>query len=199
MGIEDLIRALTDSGGWVAALAVVVSLTGGFFGLVRPWTDHRRERLAGLPALRIANLTCEDPPPWSQAGKASFELVNAGGGRALLTELRLTALAHGPCDEPKMVEVAAPVPVYNYKVTLAPDVADYDVRRREFGTEGPHQFDTNEVESVTVELRSTEAQWYRICFIARWYDARKPAATLNEVRSPEARIVFRPDAAELLS
>jgi len=177
MGIEVLIRALTDKGGWVAALAVAVSLAGGFFGLVRPWLDRRRERLAGLPTLRFANLACEDPPPWSQAGRASFELVNSGGGRAVMTELRLAVLAHGPCEEPKMVEAAAPVPTYTYKVTLTPGVADYDVRRREFGTEGPHQFDKNEVESMTVELRSTEAQWYHVCFIARWYDAGKPEAT----------------------
>jgi hypothetical protein len=195
--VDALKQFLTDKGGWLAALGTVVALIGGVLGIVRPSLQRRRDAAASRPALEFANLRCEDPPPHSEAGRATFELVNTGGGTAVLTDLRLIVIEHGASEEPKMIEAAAPVPVYTYKVTLAPDVAEYDVRKREFGSEGPHSFAKGELESVVVELRSSQPQWYRVEFVARWYDGRQTAAS-HEVRSGAVRIEFRPGIEDLL-
>jgi len=194
---DALKQLVTDKGGWIAALATLVALVGGVLGIVRPTLQRRRDAAASRPDLQFANLRAEDPPPHSEAGKASFELVNVGGGTAVLTELRLVVLEHGVSEEPKLVEAAAPVPVYTYKVTLSPEETDYDVRRREFGSEGPHSFGKGEIESVVVELRSPQPQWYRVEFVARWYDGRQPG-TSRETRSAPVRIEFRPGIEDLL-
>ena len=195
---DALRQFLTDKGSWVAALATVVALVGGVLGILRPMLQRRREAAAGRPDLQFANLRAEDPPPHSEAGRASFELVNVGGGTAVLTDLRLAVIEHGASEEPRMVEAAAPVPVYTYKATLSPGVADYDLRKREFGSEGPHSFGKGEIESVLVELRSIRPQWYRVEFVARWYDGREPG-TSKETRSAAVRVEFRPDITDLLS
>ena len=114
-----------------------------------------------------------------------------------MTDLHLAVLECGPSEEPRMVQAAAPVPQFTYKVTLDPGVRDYDVRKREFGTEGPHTFDKQEVEAVVVELRSRQPQWYRLQFVARWYDARHPGRPL-QVSSDIVRVEFRPDVLDLL-
>jgi hypothetical protein len=181
----------------VAALASFIGLVGGFLAIVRPWLQRRRERRENRPGLAFANLQVHDPLPYTEAGKASFELLNTGGGKAVMSELLLCVIQHGPSEEPKMVEVAAPVPRFDYRVTLDPKVAQYDVRHREFGSEGPHSFAQQEVESVTVELRSKRPQWYVLQFVARWYDAKQPGAKL-ESRSDLVRIEFRPEVEDLL-
>ena len=196
--MDALIAWLTDKGGPVAALAVALGLVTAVLGIARPVLQRRRERQAGLPDLQFANLRAEDPPPWSEAGKATFDLVNTGGGRAVMTDLRLTVVESGASETPKMVEAAAPVPVFTYKVTLEPGVASYDVRQREFGTEGPHAFAAQEVETVVVELRSRVPRWYRVTFVARWYDAKQPSAK-RETSSDAVRVEFKPDVSDLLA
>jgi hypothetical protein len=44
---------------------------------------------------------------------------------------------------------------------------------------------------------TTKPQWYEFHFLARWYDANKPAETL-ELRSTPLRIEFRPSVEELI-
>lgn len=149
------------------------------------------------PELEFSTLRTEDPPPWSIAGHVAFELMNSGGGKAVMTGLYLIVVNHGPTKLPKLVEPAAPVPQYSYKVTLSPNVIEYDVRKKEFGTAPPHAFEPLEVEAVDVELRSTEPEWYEFQFIASWYDAETPEV-VHRLPSQIGRIEFRPDVREVL-
>lgn len=158
---------------------------------------RRAERRATAPDLIFSDLRAEDPPPHSEAGRADFELINAGSGKAVMTGLHIEVLNHGPSEIPKMVEAAAPVPQYSYRVTLEPEVSEYDVRQREFGVAPPHSYEAQEVETFAIELRSTEPQWYELRFVAFWYDSTAPDRT-HRVESEPLRVEFRPDVRDVL-
>src|SRR5437899_706744 len=152
MKLEPLIRFLTNKDGLFAALVGLAALVATALGIIRPTLERIRTKRESAPNLSLSNLKIEGPPPWSEAGKATFELVNKQGGKAVLSELLLIVLRYGVSGDPKMVETSAPVPQFTYKVLLTPGVVEYDVRRREFGAPAPHSFDEQEVESFVVEL-----------------------------------------------
>ncbi len=195
--MDSVISFFTSQGGIFAAIGAVLGLVALIVGLVRPVLQGRREAAQARPDLRLSNVSVEPPPPYSEAGQATFEILNAGGGKAVVHDLLLLVSAHGPTELPKMTEAAAPVPVFTYKVTLSPSVLEYDVRIKEFGKSTPHSYDANEVETFHIELRSTEPQWYEFEIVARWYDIKHPADA-HELRTPMQRIDFLPDIADVL-
>ncbi len=198
MDLDSIVNFLTSKTGIVAAVAVVVGLIGGVLKIVLPLLKRPEEKQAGIPDLSMSQVNIEDPPPWSEAGTATFELMNVQGGKAVMSDLLLVVTNCGVSETPKMVEVAAPVPQFTYRVTLSPGVTEYDVRKKEFGTPTPHSYEKEEIESFSVELRTTEPQWYEFHFLVRWYDATEPTEIL-ELRSTELRIEFRPSIEDVLS
>jgi hypothetical protein len=202
--MDALREFLTDKTGWFGAIVAVLGVTATFLGIVRPWLTERRKRAEDAarragdqPLLQFVGLRCVDPPPHSEAGLLTGDLVNPRKGRAVMTDLHLEVVAEGACEEPRMVQAAAPVPTYTWKVTLEPGVARYDVRKREFGTEGPHTFDGSEVEHFEIELRSRAPRWYEAVLVATWYDAARPGASTT-ARSETFRVTFRPRLEDLL-
>lgn len=83
-------------------------------------------------------------------------------------------LRRGESVEPKILEAAAPIPQFTYNVTLRPDITEYDVRQREFGSAEPHSFGKQEIESYVLELRTTVPQWYEFQLVTRRYNAGIP-------------------------
>lgn len=197
MGVGSITDFLTSTTGIVAAVVVIVGLIGGILRIVLPLLRRREERRAGIPDLSMSQVRAEDPPPWSEAGTASFELMNSGGGKAVMRDLILVVADSGASETPKMVRAAAPVTQFTFKVTLSPGVTEYDVRRREFGVPAPHSYEAKEIEAFSVELRSTEPQWYEFYFLVRWYDSAEPDRTL-ELKSTKLCIEFRPSVEALL-
>jgi hypothetical protein len=195
--MDSVISFFTSKGGIFAAIVAVLGLVALIVGLVRPVLQGRREAAQARPDLQLSNVSIEPPPPYSEAGQATFEIQNAGGGKAVLRDLLLLVSAHGRTELPKMTEPAAPVPLFTYKVTLSPSVREYDIRKKEFGTSPLHSYDANEVESFQIELRSTEPQWYEFQIIVRWYDVKHPAEA-RELRTPTQRIDFLPDIADVV-
>ena len=198
-GLDSVVNFLTSKTGIVAAVVVVVGLIGAVLNsIVLPLLKRRKEERGDKPVLSMSQVKIEAPPPWSEAGTAKFELVNTQGGKAVMSDLLLVVLDCGVSETPKMVEAAAPVPQFTYKVTLSPGVTEYDVRKKEFGATTPHSYEKGEIEAFSVELRTTRAQWYKFQFLVRWYDATKPAEIV-ELRSPELRIEFQPSIEDLLA
>jgi|GEM_PF-4036956 len=198
MGLEAILNFLTSKTGIVAAVGVVIGIVGGVVKIVLPLLKQRQEKQASLPELSLSPVRITDPPPWSEAGTAAFELMNTRGGKAVMSDLRLVVTKCGVSERPKLVEPAAPVPQFTYKVTLSPGVTEYDVRKKEFGAPAPHSYEKQEVEALLVELRSTEPQWYEFYFLVRWYDAQRPQE-IFELKSAEGRIEFRPSVEDLLA
>lgn len=195
--MDSVISFFTSRDGIFAAIVAVLGLVALIVGLVRPVLQSRREAVRARPDLQLSNVSVEPPPPYSEAGQTTFEIQNTGGGKAVLRDMLLHVLAHGPTELPKMTEPAAPVPLFTYKVTLNPSVREYDVRKKEFGTSPPHSYDANEIESFQIELRSTEPQWYEFKVIVRWYDVKHPA-DVCELGTAMQRIDFLPDIADVL-
>lgn len=191
--MNNVVDFFTSRNGVFAAIVAVVALLGAVAGLVRPVLKGWRAR----PDLQLSNVSVEPPPPHSEAGQAAFEIANAGAGKAVVSNLLLLVSTHGPIKLPKMTEEAAPVPEYTYKVTLSPSVPEYDVWKKEFGTSRPRSYNTNEVESFQIELRSTEPQWYEFQFLLQWYNVKHPR-DIRELRTSTQRIDFLPDIADVL-
>ncbi len=189
--MDGLVQFFTDKGGAFAAIVAVVGLAAVLVGLVRPTLAARRAKAEARPRLEMSAVRVAGPPPYSEAGEVTFELMNAGGGKAVLRDLLLTVSAHGPLEMPRMTETAAPVPQFTFTVTLSPEVAQYDVRRKEFGSPAPHSYEAGEVEAIRVELRTTRPQWYEFEVIVVWYDVAKPSESVRLV-SPLQRIEFEP-------
>ena len=196
--MQSIIEFLTSKTGIVAAIAVAVSLLGGILKIVTTLNKERKDKAAGVADLAISNVKVEDPPPWTEVAKATFEIMNSQGGKAVMTDLRLIVTDHGKSEIPKMVEAAAPVPQYTFKVTLSPGINDYDVRKKEFGTAEPHSYIKDEVEAFSIELRSTEPQWYEFYFLVRWYDVSEPDKVKDE-QSPALRVEFKPAVEDVLA
>ena len=195
--MDALIGFLTSGTGVVAGLLALLGLVAAVQKVVLPVLDRRREARGSRADLALSGMAVEDPPPWSEAGRATFQLMNRGGGKAVLASLTLQVVEHGPVERPKMIEAAAPIPQFTYKVELSPDVAEYDVRKKAFGTAPPHSYEKGEVEAFEVELRSTEPRWYRFRFRVGWYDVAEPEA-VRELVSAEGRIEFAPDIEALV-
>lgn len=187
----------TNNKGLFAAITALLGFLVAIVTLVQPFLKKRRENAAAIPDLCFSELQVDAPPPHSEAGSVSFQLMNARGGKSVLRDLDLIVSAHGPTELPKMTEAAAPVPEFTYTVTLSPGVDHYDVRKKEFGSSPPHSYVAGEVEAFRVELRSTEPQWYEFEFLVRWYDARHPDKP-QELRSTKQRIDFLPDVTDLI-
>ena len=197
--MEELIRLITDKTGIVAAVVILIGLIGGIIKIVQPLFANTKVKLARRPLLQIFNVKIVDPPPHSEAGKASFELMNSRGGKAVMGDLLIEIIRNGECEIPKMVEAAAPVPQFNYNVILDPDEKFYDVRKKEFGKSPPHSYVKEEIETFTVELRSTKPQWYEFQFLVKWYSANaNNPDEIFELRSDTLRIDFKPSVEELL-
>ena len=198
MSLDSVVSFLTSTTGVVAAIAVVVGIAGGVLKIVLPLLKRREEKQGSVPVLSMSEVKIDNPPPHSEAGSATFELMNAQGGKAVMSDLLLVVLNCGVSETPKMVEAAAPVPQFTYKVTLNPGVKEYDVRKREFGSPTPHSYEKEEIESFLIELRTTEPQWYELQFLVRWYDSTKPIE-IYELRSDEVRIEFKPSIEDVLN
>lgn len=110
----DLVEAVTSDRGVFAALTAVFGLVAVVVGLVRPVLKSRRDAAGAVPDLQLASITVEPPPDHSDAGVASFELVNVRGGTAVLRDLLLEIRDHGPLERPRMTVPAAPVPQFTY-------------------------------------------------------------------------------------
>jgi hypothetical protein len=197
MIVADVVGFLTSKTGVFAAVTALLAMIGTIVGLVQPMLKRRREAAEAKPKLVLSNVRINAPPPWSEAGEAGFELANAGGGKAILSDLRLVVRAHGATEMPKMVEAAAPIPQFTYKVTLSPAVREYDLRKKEFGMAPPHAYNNAEIEAFVVELRSTEPQWYEFELVIRWYDVKRPDE-IRELVSPVQRIEFLPSIEDVM-
>ena len=189
--METVITFFTSNTGIIASIVVIIGLIGGVMKIVLPLINRHESRQASISRLDMSAVKIEDPPPHSEAGQASFELMNTGGGKAIMSDFLLVILNNGPSETPKMVEAAAPVSQFTYKVTLEPEVKEYDIRKKAFGSSAPHSYESEEVESFLVELRSTKPQWYELQFVVRWYDAKNPSE-INEFKSNTTRIEFKP-------
>ena len=198
MSSESIVAFLTSKTGIIAAVTAVLALIAAVVGLVRPVLDRRRVRAEARADLRLANLQHTEPTAWSAAARSSFELINAGKGKAILASLDLEVLEHGELQLPKMTIEAAPIAQFLYKVELQPGVDRYDVRKKEFGSAPPHSYSEGEAESIVVELRTTKPQWYRLQFVLRWYDARKPDE-MRELRSEPWRTEFQPTIEDVIT
>jgi hypothetical protein len=194
---ESIVAFLTSKTGIIAAVTAVVALISAIFGLVRPALDRRRVKAEARADLRMANFKHTPPTAWSAAARSSFELVNAGKGKAILASLELEVLEHGEIPLPKMTIEAAPLAQFLYKVELRPGVDRYDVRKKEFGSAPPHSYAEGEAESIVVELRTTQPQWYQLQFVLRWYDARHPGE-MRELRSSPWRTEFEPTIEDVI-
>ena len=197
MDIDSVVGFLTSKTGIVAAVVVVLGLVAAVLKIILPLLQRKDAKQAALAVLSISEVRVEDPPPHTEAGSATFELMNAQGGKAIMSELLLQVTDHGPSETPKMVEAAAPVPQFTYKVTLNPETTEYDVRKREFGSATPHSYEKAEVESFLIELRSTTPQWYEFQFLIRWYDSNKPAE-IHDLITGKSKIEFKPGIEDLL-
>lgn len=195
--MDSVINFFTSKTGIIAAIAVIVSLIGGVLKIVLPLLKQHKDRQASIADLNLSNVKIEDPPPWSEAAKASFELMNPQGGKAVMSDLLLMVTDNGKSETPKMVEAAAPVPQFNFKVTLEPGVNTYDVRKKEFGTPAPHSYEKGEIEAFSIELRSTEPQWYEFYFLVRWYDVSEPTS-IRELKTPRLKVEFKPGVEDLI-
>lgn len=196
--MESITEFFTSKTGIFAAIVAVVSLIGAILKITTTLKKEKKERDAEVSDLAVSGVTVEDPPPWSEAAKASFQIMNGQGGKAVMSDLLLIVTDHGESSTPKMVEAAAPVPQYSFKVVLKPDVAEYDVREKEFGSPEPHSYIRGEVESFSIELRSTQPQWYQFHFLVRWYDVARPNEQ-QSLRTPDLRVEFKPDVEDLLT
>lgn len=197
MTAESIVAFLTSKTGVVAAVTAVLALIAAVLQLVRPALDRRRAKADARPHLHLANAQHAPPTAWSAAARSSFELVNAGKGKAILAALDLEVLAHGELELPKMTIEAAPIAQFQYKVELQPGIDRYDVRKKEFGSAPPHSYIEGEAESIVVELRSARPQWYQLQFVLRWYDARRPDE-IRELRSPQWRVDFEPTIEDVI-
>ena len=195
--MDEIVEFFTSKTGIFAAVTALVAFTAAVIKLVEPVLKKRRDAEEAVPDLQFSSVQVNDPPPYSEAGEATFQLVNARGGKAVLRDLLLVVLGHGATERPKMTEAAAPIPEFTYKVTLSPGVTEYDVRKKEFGSAPPHSYEASEIEAFRIELRSAEPQWYDFEFVVRWYDARRPT-DIHELRTPKQRIEFLPDIADVL-
>lgn len=195
--MESIINFLTAETGIIAAILVVIALIGGLQKVVLPMVAERRSKRASVADLSMSNVKVEDPPPWSVAATANFEIMNPQGGNAVMTDLMLVITGNGQSETPKMVEAAAPIPQFTYKVTLEPGVNEYDVRKKEFGSAEPHSYARGEIEAFTIELRSSEPQWYEFYFLVRWYDLAN-SGDIRELRSSPLRVEFKPGMEDLL-
>jgi len=195
--VNSITDFVTDQTGVVASIVVILGIIAVVVGIVRPSLQRRRQLTEAVPHLEMSAAKLTGPPPHSEAAEISFELVNTGGGKAVLSDLLLEVTDHGTVEKPRMSAPAAPVQQFTYRVMLSPAIINYDIRHKEFGSDPPHSYESSEVESFLVELRSSEPRWYEFVLVARWYDARWPA-TVEEERSALLRVEFRPDVAELL-
>jgi len=190
---------ITDKSGPIAATVVVLGLVATSLGIVRPMLQRRREAHAGRARLVFSDLRISAPPPHSEAGELRFQLMNSGGGKAVLRSLRLVVLSSRPSESLRMVEAAAPIPEHSHKVRLDPHIPAYDVRDSIFGPPpAPLSFVRDEVESFVVELSSAGGWWYRFRLVADWYATSRP----NEPQSTETaelEIDFPASPAELLA
>ena len=176
----DLIDFLMSKAGLFSVIATLVAIVAGVLKIVLPIIVSR-------PKLRLSDVAIENPPPHSEAGEMTFQLMNSGGGKAVLSGLFLKVFDRGPVEEPKMIELAAPLPEYSYKVILEPTVSEYDVRQKKFGTAVASSYEAGEVEAFRIELQSTEPQWYEFQIIVRWYDI-KAQLDVHELKSPNLRV-----------
>ena len=191
--LDNFIEFMTSKTGIIAAIATLISLIGGILGLVRPWAKSVKEKKASVPKLNIAGLKVKAPPPWTDAGEISFNLVNSSGGKAVMTEMMIHITDSGPCDKIKQVEPAAPVPQYNFKVKFDPDIKNYDVRAKKFAPKPePHSFEKDEVEAYVIEITSSKPWWYKFVLEIDWYETTKSDIT-NKLRSEEMFLEFLPE------
>lgn len=189
--LDKIVSFLTSKTGIFAAIVALVGLIGGILKI------FPIDGFCKRPVLSISQVRTLDAPPHSAAGTASFQLMNTKDGTAVMSDLLLIVTACGVTKTPKMVQPAAPVPQFSYKVTLSPRVRKYDVRKKEFGMPTPHSYKKEEIEDFVVELRSIVPQWYKFYFLIHWYDSKKPKRIL-ELRSPELYIEFLPSIEDLL-
>lgn len=190
--MEAIVDFLMSKAGLFSVIATLVAIVAGIQKIL---TLIRRKSKAKLCFSRVA---VEDPPPHSEAGELTFQIMNSGRGTAVLSGLFLKVLDRGPVEEPKMIELAAPLPEYTYKVVLDPPISEYNIRKKEFGTEVALSYQAGEAEAFRVELLSTEPQWYKFQIVAKWYDVEAPRNE-HELVSSNLKIEFRPDVRDLLN
>jgi hypothetical protein len=191
--MEKFTEFITSKTGIFAAIGTIVTLIGGILGILRPWVKNKKDKKDSIPKLEFAGLKTKEPPPWSEAGEITFNLVNASGGKAVMTDIWLHVTENGPCEKMKQVETAAPVPQYTFKVKLNPRDKKYDVRAKKFGPKPePHSFEKEEVEAYVIELTSSEPQWYKFILEIEWYITTKPDQ-INSLKSEELYMEFLPE------
>jgi hypothetical protein len=186
MDFRQVVKAITDSKGIIAAIVVVIGLVSGILGILKPWVEN----VGSGSSLAMSPPMVVQPPPDSEAGQIAFELMNKSDGKAVMKSFSLVVLDTGPSEEYKVVQVGAEVPVVAFKVRLRPDEDHYDLLARRFGGSQPiRSYEEGEVEAIVVEVTSTDPHWYRLQIHIEWYDVENPEEVF-ELASPELLIEF---------
>ncbi|MCP4321784.1 MAG: hypothetical protein GY787_08020 [Alteromonadales bacterium] len=191
--MENAVNFLMSTEGLLSAVATLIGVIVGVQKLVLPIIRSKPKA-----CLTLSGVTVEAPPPHSEAGELTFEIMNSGVGTAVLTGLFLKVLDKGVVVEPKMIELAAPLPEYNYKVVLDPSILEYNIRKKKFGSEVAHSFKEGEAEAFKIELLSKEPQWYELQILAKWYDLKSSKIQQQE-ESSNVKIIFQPDVRDLIN
>lgn len=193
--MDAIVQFFSDDKGVFAAISAVLAIVGALLGIVykiRNLKAARAELAMSIPVVT-------QPPPWSEAGQVSFQLMNSHGLKAVMTKMLLVILDHRPSEKLKMVQAAAPIPQLTYKVKLKPDQKQYDVQKKKFGDpQAPRSYEKGEVESIIIELTSTEPQWYQFQIVVEWYNLDKPDAK-KVIKSKALTIEFTPEVETLIN
>jgi len=199
MSMDSIIQFFSDDKGLFAAISAVVAIVGALLGIIYKVRQGREKQKDAKAELAMSIPIVTQPPPWSEAGQVSFQLMNSHGLKAVMTKMLLVILEHRPSEKLKMVQAAAPIPQLTYKVKLKPDQKEYDVRQKIFGEPpAPRSYEKGEVESIIIELTSTEPQWYEFQLIVEWYNVDKPDE-IRAIKSQALTIEFTPEVETLIN
>ncbi|HEV2126810.1 MAG TPA: hypothetical protein VGW38_28980 [Chloroflexota bacterium] len=181
----------TSSTGLFATVAAFVALLLAIQNLVRPHLVARRELREAAPFLSFSKPHVTDVAASALTCELRFELVNAGGGVAVVTAISVQV---NECRDAVSTVVSvpeSPLSLHVHRVELSPDTRVYPVRARTYAPDAPPlSLAAGEAEAFLVKLVSVVPQLYEFELQAEWYDVRLPDVT--RALSSESRSVEFP-------